>query len=46
MPGAAYGLALYLSMKRWRHPLILPVSVVLFVGANHLALFALGIGGE
>ena len=45
-PGAAYGLALYLSMKRWRHPLILPVSVVLFVGANHLALFALGIGGE
>ena len=45
-PGAAYGLALYLSMRRWRHPLILPVSVVIFVGACHLALFALDISGE
>lgn len=45
-PGAAYGLALYLSMRRWRHPFILPVSVVLFVGACHLALFALDISGE
>lgn len=37
-PGVAYGIALYLSMRRWRHPLILPVSVMLFVGACHLAL--------
>ena len=45
-PGAVYGIALYLSMRRWRHPLILPVSVVIFVGACHLALFALDISGE
>lgn len=34
-PGAAFGIALYLAMKRWRHPLALPVSVALAVGAYH-----------
>ena len=45
-PGVAYGLALYLSMRRWRRPVILPISVVLFVGACHLTLFALGMTGD
>ena len=45
-PGAAFGIALYLAMKRWRHPLLLPVSVALAVGAYHLALDALGISGD
>ena len=42
-PGAAYGIALYLAIKRWRNPLILPVSVVLAGVAYHLALASLGI---
>ena len=42
-PGAAYGIALYLAIKRWRNPLILPVSVVLAGVAYHLALANLGI---
>ena len=45
-PGAAFGIALYLAMKRWRNSLILPVSVALFVGAYHLALATLGISGD
>ena len=45
-PGAAFGIALYLALKRWRHPLILPLSVALAVGAYHLALSLLGISGE
>ena len=45
-PGAAFGIALYLAMKRWGNPLILPVSVALAVGAYHLALAALGISGD
>ena len=45
-PGAVFGIALYLALKRWRHPLILPVSVALAVGAYHLALSLLGISGE
>ncbi len=45
-PGAAYGVALYLAMRRWRNPLILPVSVALFVGAYHFALDTLGISGS
>ena len=45
-PGAAYGIGLYLAMKRWRNPLILPVSVALAVGACHLALDGLGIPGD
>ena len=46
-PGAAFGIALYWAIKRWRSPLILPAGVLLAVGAYHLALAALGIpGGE
>ena len=45
VPGAAFGAALYWAIKRWRSPLILPVSVLLAVGAYHLALAALGISG-
>ena len=45
-PGAVYGIALYLAMKRWGHPLILLVSVALIVGGYHLALAALGISGD
>ena len=45
-PGAVFGIALYLALKRWRHPLILPVSVALAVGAYHLALSLLGISGR
>ena len=45
-PGAAFGIALYLAMKRWGNPLILPASVALAVGAYHLALAGLGITGD
>ena len=45
-PGAAFGIGLYLAMKRWRHPLILPVSVALAVGAYHLLLAVLDISGD
>ena len=44
-PGAVYGIALYLAMKRWGNPLILLVSVALAGGGYHLALAALGISG-
>ena len=44
-PGVVYGLVLYWAMKRWRNPLILPVSVAIAVGAYHLALDALDISG-
>ena len=43
-PGAAYGIALYFAIKRWRNPLILPVSVALAAVAYHLALANLVIG--
>lgn len=42
-PGLAYGVVLYGAMKRWRNPVILPVSVLLAVGAYHVALSSLGI---
>ena len=45
-PGAVYGIALYLAMKRWGSPLILSVSVALAVAAYHLALAGLGISGD
>ena len=45
LPGTAYGMALYGAMRRWRNPVILPASVVLAVGAYHLALSALDISG-
>ena len=45
-PGVGYGIALYLAMKRWGNPLILPISVVFAVGAYHLSLAAVGISGD
>ena len=42
-PGALYGIALYLVTKRWGNALILPISVVLAVGAYHLVLAGLDI---
>ena len=45
-PGAAFGIALYLAIKRWGHPLVLPVSVALAVGAFHLVLSVLDISGD
>ena len=45
-PGVGYGVALYLALKRWRNPLIVPLSVGLAVAAYHLALAALGISGD
>ena len=45
-PGVGYGIALYLALKRWRHPLILPLSVALAVAAYHVALAALNISGD
>ncbi len=45
-PGMLYGVILYLAMKRWNFPLILPVSVVVFVGAYHFVLAALDISGS
>ena len=44
-PGVAYGIALYVSMKRWGNALILPISVALLVGAYHLVLAGVGISG-
>ena len=46
IPGAAFGLALYLAMKRWSRSWILPVSVALAAGATHLGLAALEISGD
>lgn len=46
IPGVLFGVALYAALKRWRSPLILPVSVVLAVAAYHLALAGLGIAGD
>ena len=46
LPGIAYGTALYGAMRRWKNPLILPTSVVLAIGAYHLALSALGLSGD
>ena len=45
-PGALYGLALYLAMRRWRNPLILPISVVLAVSGCHAVFAALGMSGD
>ncbi|MDE2964947.1 MAG: SulP family inorganic anion transporter, partial [Acidobacteriota bacterium] len=46
LPGFAYGIALYGAIKRWTNPLILPTSVVLAIGAYHLALSVLGLSGD
>ena len=45
-PGAVYGIALYLAMKRWSNVLILPVSVAVAGTAYHLTLSGLGISGD
>ena len=45
-PGVGYGIALYLSMKRWGNPLILPISVALAVGAYHFGLATVGISSD
>ena len=46
LPGASYGIALYLAMKRWGNTLILPVSVAVAIGSYHIALGALDIAGD
>lgn len=46
LPGAAYGVALYIVIKRWGNALILPLSVVAAIGAYHLTLGAFDISGE
>ena len=46
LPGAAYGIALYVAMKRWGNALILPASVAAAIGACHLVLGALDISGD
>ena len=45
-PGLLFGIALYLSMKRWSNVLILPASVSLAMIAYHLLLSVLNISGE
>ena len=45
-PGAVYGFGLYLAMRRWKNPLILPFSVVLAVGGYHVAFAVLGMSVE
>ena len=44
-PGVGYGVALYVAIKRWGNPLILPLSVAVVVAGYHLALAGLGIDG-
>ena len=46
LPGAAYGIALYIAVKRWGNVLILPLSVIIAIGGYHLTLGALDISGE
>ena len=45
-PAAAIGITLYLATKQWGHPLIVPVSVVLVVGAYHVVRAFLNISGD
>lgn len=46
LPGFTCGIALYGAQRRWENPLILPTSVILAIGAYHLALSALGLSGD
>ncbi len=46
LPGAAYGIALYVALKRWSNALILPTSAIAAIGAYHLALVTLGVSGD
>ncbi|MYE24655.1 MAG: SulP family inorganic anion transporter, partial [Gammaproteobacteria bacterium] len=43
VPGAAFGIGLYLATRRWRNALLLPIVVVLAATAYHLALAGFGI---
>ena len=45
-PGAMFGLGLFVVVKRWRNPLIMPVAVVIAGGLFHLALLLLNVSGE
>lgn len=45
-PGTAYGIVLYLAMKRWKSVLLLPLSAVFAIAGVHLALLGLGISGD
>ena len=45
-PGVAFGVALYVAMRQWGRPFILPAGVAVAVGAYHLALALLGISGD
>ena len=38
VPGVTYGVFLYWSMKRWRKPILFPISLFLVISAYHLAL--------
>ena len=42
-PGLAYGVGLYLAIRKWRSPAILISSVVLLIGGYNLMLFILDI---
>ena len=46
VPGAAFGIGLYMGVKRWGNPLITPVSIVCFVATYHVALAAIGISSR
>ena len=45
-PGAAFGLALFVVMKRWRVPQIMPAAFLIAGAMFHLALAVLEISGE
>ncbi len=45
LPGVLFGVGLYFAMKRWRNPLILPLSVVLAVACYHAAIAMSGMSG-
>ena len=45
-PGVAFGVAMYVTMRRWGRRFILPAGVAVAVGAYHLALVLLGISGD
>lgn len=45
-PGAVYGIGLYLVIRRWSNPLILPLSVIVAVVAYQLAFSMLGMSGD
>ncbi len=45
IPGALYGLGLYFATRRWRNPLILPLSVVIAIGGCHAVFAAVGMSG-